>query len=113
MKERRDWSWTGPNDADAHQTKDEVIRAWIAFGTDAYDLPAFRRILPPLGEREIQRAWLAGFGAAWCVDLPEFPRHQDEATLITVLTRALMNYPILLSELISISTHSEKKQRMH
>ncbi len=111
MKDRRDWSWAEPT-AESPPTMEEVIRAWIEFGTDAYDQPDHRRILPPLGEREIQRAWLSGFVAAWCDDLPETPHHQDEATLTTVLTRALMNSPMLLSELLSISTHAEK-HRMH
>jgi hypothetical protein len=44
---------------------------WFGAGWAAFHFPVHPESFPPLDDRDAQRAWLAGFGAAWaeCPDL--------------------------------------------
>lgn len=80
----------------------------MEIGAVAYVHPDDHPVLPPPGERAIQRAWLAGFGAAWCEDARETPCHRRHASLSMVLAEVLGDRPDLLHELLSIPTHTGK-----
>jgi hypothetical protein len=61
--------------------------------------------LPPLRDREAQRAWLAGFGTAWCewperrLDTFDDPR---DGSLIEALAHTLNSHPQFMRTLLTI-----------
>jgi hypothetical protein len=59
--------------------------------------------------RAIQRAWLAGVGAAWCEDALDTPYHRHNADLSMVLAEALGDHPGLFRELLSIPTQTDRR----
>lgn len=64
---------------------------WAVYQNDARDPGLF----PPLGDREAQRQWLGGFGAAWASAL------DDHESVDNVLARALEGRGELLRQLRS------------
>ena len=61
---------------------------------------------PPLGDRDAQRRWLGGFGAAWVSDL------DDAGSVVDALARVLEGRGELLRQLRS-HTSGERLRTLH
>lgn len=84
---------------------DGVARGWFDAGIRFFESGGHDSDqLPPIGDREAQRAWLAGFGAAWCewperrLDTFDDPR---DGSLIEALTHALRSHPRFMRTLLA------------
>jgi hypothetical protein len=112
MKDRRNPHWIDQEDADPATPLDTLLE-WIDIGAAAYASADDRTILPPSGDRQTQRAWLAAFAAAWCEDaLQASDSGVVEPSLTTALIQAVGGNPALLGELLAISDHGDRR-RLH
>jgi hypothetical protein len=112
MKDRSNPHWIDQEDADPATPLDTLLE-WIDIGAAASASADDRTILPPSGDRQTQRAWLAGFAAAWCEDaLRPHDGGAFEPSLTTALIQAVGGDPALLVELLAISDHGERR-RLH
>ena len=85
----------------------EAVINWLDAGWAVYKEGARDpEYFPPLGDRDAQRAWLGGFGAAWASDL-DGKESVDEA-----LARALEGRGELLRQLRS-HTSGERLRTLH
>ena len=64
------------------------------------------RFFPPLGDRETQRAWLGGFGAAWASDL------DSKESVVDALARVLEGRGELMRQLRS-HTSGKRVRTLH
>ncbi len=75
------------------------MRDWFDVGWDAYkECGRYPESLPPLNDMEVQRAWLAGFGAAWV------EASDDDGSVDEALVRTLEGREELLRQLRSHRT---------
>jgi hypothetical protein len=112
MKDRRNPHWIAQEDVDPATPLDTLLK-WIDIGGTAYASADDQPVLPPLGDRQTQRAWLAGFAAAWCEDALQLSDGEAfEPSLTTAFIRAVGGDPALLDELLSISDHGDRR-RLH
>ena len=84
------------------------ISDWFDAGWAVYKGSTGEDWFPPLNDREAQRAWLGGFGAAWV----EYPDDEARASILMgdglggeslddALTSALARRPELLEQLLA------------
>jgi hypothetical protein len=112
MKDRRGRRWIGQGDVDRATPLDTLLE-WIDIGAAACAKPDHQPNLPPSGDRPTQRAWLAGFAAAWCEGaLQASDDGAFEPSLSNALIQAVGADPALLVELLAISDHGERR-RLH
>jgi hypothetical protein len=79
---------------------------WFGAGWSAFHFPVHPDAFPPLDDREAQRAWLAGFGAAWA-ECPEAAQRENtrsrfwlcERTVTAALKAVLAGRTELLRQL--------------
>ncbi len=81
---------------------------WSDTGWKVYkDGKCDREFFPPLGDRDAQRSWLGGFGAAWAADLSD-----NAGSVVDALARALEGRGELLRQLRS-HTGGERLRTLH
>jgi hypothetical protein len=113
MTDYHDPRWIGHrNPVDDPEPPLDFLLAWIDRGFAAYHSPVDAHLLPPIADRRIQRAWLAGYGAAWCEAALTAPFERPDSTVVAALSRALVDHPALLRELLVISTPIDR-WRLH
>lgn len=87
---------------------DDIRLSWFEAGSGIFDgVIDDPSCYPPLDDRDVQRAWLAGFAGAWAelttfapADPSEDPRQRP---VLEVLAERLANRPELLRQLLAIS----------